>query len=124
MATWGKESQLPKEALIYNSAVPVFTSAGDPANLFVSGMTDIVRLDLENSTSATILFTMTDASGNHVANWSNVPIDPNTPQDYQFPANGQRMLGGVRMYAVSAGLYVNMTGFTTGKISGVLSAYR
>ena len=118
---WGRQSHLPKETLILNSAVPVFTSAGDPACLFTSGETEIDRFDFENTTSTSIGVTITDASGTCVGGFSNFAVLPSTPNDYQFPAAPIRYVGGVRMWAVSAGVYVNMQGWQATQISTVVS---
>lgn len=120
---WGQQSHLPKESLITNSSVPVFTSAGDPANLFVSGNCELVRLDITNSTSATILMTITDASGRALMNFSGVGIDPTgTPWDFQLPANGIRCPGGFRIWAQSAGLFVNFDAWSHANITGVYTS--
>lgn len=124
MSTWGKQSHLPKEALITNSAVPVFTSAGDAANLFVSGTAEVDRFDFTNSTSSTINVTITDASGVCVGGFSNFAVDPGVPNDYQFPASGPRYVGGIRMWAVSAGVYVNFQAWAATVLASAHSSFK
>lgn len=103
-------SNLPKEVRVNQSAVPVFTSVGDPAMALTTKLTDIVAIEFTNGTATTISATVTDGNNSAVANISSYPITANTPFSLQFRAP-VRCNSGVKIYAVSAGLYYSLVGY-------------
>jgi hypothetical protein len=109
LSSW-RNSQLPKEVVVNMSAVPVFTSTGDSAIVVTSTLTDVEDISVYNANSASINLTVTDGNDNAVANLSSYPIDPNTPYDFQFRIP-QRCVSGVKIYANSTGLKVDLHGW-------------
>lgn len=119
MSNW-RNSQLPKQVDVRQSAVPVFTSVGDSAMLFTSTLTDMQVLAITNTTASTINITVTDGNDVAVGNLSSYPVDPNTPYVLDFIPY-IRCDGGVKIYAPSAGLDVTIHGwrqarFTTSNV--------
>lgn len=98
-----RNSQLPKEVVVNQSAVPVFTSAGDPTLCATTTLTDLEDISFYNANSVSLNVTVTDGNNNAVANLSSYPIDPNTPYDFQFRVP-IRNVSGVKVYANSTGL--------------------
>lgn len=110
-----RNSPLPKEVSYYQSAVPLFTSTGDPSCVFVSAsMTDVEYIALTNTTSGTINITVTDGNNVAMVNLSSYPVDPNTPYALEF-LPPVRCMSGVKMYANSAGLDVTFHAWKTAR---------
>lgn len=108
-----RESPLPKEIDIRNSAIPAFTSAGDPAKsawTFTSTLTDITQLAFANTNSVGINVTVVDGRGIQVANLSSYTIDVNQPYVLLFNPP-IRCVSGFQVYANSTGVDLTAKGW-------------
>lgn len=103
-------SNLPKEVRVNQSAVPIFTSAGDPNMALTNKLTDICAIEFTNGTGSTISATVTDGNNSAIANLSAYAISPNQPFNLQFRVP-VRCNSGVKVYTTSAGLYFSLVGY-------------
>lgn len=106
-----RNSQLPKEVVVNQSAVPV-TSAGSlsAAAIITTTLTDVEDISFYNGNNVSLNVTVTDGNDNPMANLSAYPIDPNSPYDLQFRVP-IRNVSGVKVYANSTGLKFSMHGW-------------
>lgn len=107
-----RKSQYPKEIQIVKSAVPVFTSGGDPALRFASTNCEIARITFYNSTSAAIQVNVMDGSGAVVNGFSAYSVLNNSPSTATFQFQDYlRCANGLVLGAISANLYVSIHGW-------------
>lgn len=108
MANWGKASQLPREFVIDEAAIPASPTA------VTTVLSEVARISVSNTTAGTITFTATDAAGNPLGNLNAAPIDPGNPASFEFHPP-IRCTGGLKWGASGVGLVGSVEGW---RVSG------
>lgn len=101
-----RNSQLPKEVVVTQSAVADFAASG----VVTTTLTDLEDISFYNNTSAAITVTVMDGNSATIANISAYPVDPASPIDLQFRIP-QRCVNGVVVFATSVGLSFSLHGW-------------
>lgn len=98
MANHGCASRLPLEVSLQQQAIPTSAAAVTATD------TDLIALRITNATAGAINLTITNAADNPVSGFNEIPIDPDTPYNFEFNTAPLRLVGGMKWVASGAGL--------------------